>query len=286
MSKSSIPLLSSRPLDLPSDLGFEQYEQLVRNASAVLKINGKKYGLSKVDVKSLEKITTSEITVLAKALKLAAEDGLTTQEIHDIMKDSLDLIHKASTNAKFTKMLENPSNAKYKLTKEVATVISQLSDEEKSQLQKDLKLQALSPGDKVLNFLEHHGGDIVLIVKVLVNNIIEVGIPLLKANAGKLIPGSEGAIAAALDFAKGALEKDISASKVTEKTLEIAKGITTLLHQATPAITTVVTKAAGENGETIAKQINVAIEGSVHDLEHLNLSESVALAGDAALDTH
>lgn len=264
---------------LPANVDFKKLVQdsinqitlnSVHNSSG--KTQADKHALSSGKLDVLKKITASEIALLAAALQVAAADGLTQDELNNIIGDLHDLVKHGSTKHDFADLVSNPANPKYELTVQVQKVLMAMSPEDKQILANDLHSQHESVGTRFIHFLTHTTKQLLPTLAIITDHIIKVGMPLLDGVIVKVVPGSGGAlIKMALDSAAGmvtdAIEKKLATTSLTDEQKKVADTVKQGIEAATPLVGNIIAEKGGSAGAEAAKALTDASKGIAADLQ-------------------
>lgn len=160
-------------IEVPDNLDFNL---LVKGTIESLLKNINDKSLVPEHRRALEKITVIETKLLAGAIKLAAKDGLYDNEVQEIIGDLYDMIERASKKNSFDKMIKNPSDPRFKLTPEMTQILKELSEEERSQLFKDLNSQSPKMSERFSNIFKDAESILLPIFKVVAAQVISLAL--------------------------------------------------------------------------------------------------------------
>lgn len=260
-------MAKAKKIELPENV---DYLKLVDESIAAALADIKGNGLSSTEEESLRHLTPAFKLFLAKALKIAAKDGLYDNEVTGILGDVNDLIYKASKASAFASLKEHPEAKKFKLSLPTIEAIKNSSQEELDVLCKDL--QALHPvaGDQILEFFKTIGRALAPAFKVLAAKILEIGAKMLASTVHDKVDGPmKSVLEEGIKDVAGKLGGVIIGDeKVTEEKVTIAVPSHDQEKAATVVVHTEEKITSADAGHHLtAEKVSLTVTGDVHPPE-------------------
>lgn len=213
-------MAKGKKIELPANVDYlELVNKSIEAALADLKGNA----FNKTEEDSLRKVAQNPALkqLLASAIKIAAKDGLYTDEVEAALGDVNDLIYKASGAKKFQSMIANPAAPQFKLSLPMVLAIQDLDAEAQKLLWEDLQKLEPDAGQRMLAAFTKVGEALLPIFKTVGAALLKIGAGMLTTIVHEKVGGQTGdVLAGGINDVTKALEKTVLDPHTVEKPVD------------------------------------------------------------------